>query len=52
MKIKEIIAQLEELRIDRESFLDKDEPYGVFQRDIDALDSAIKILTLMKALTE
>lgn len=44
MTPKEIIAQLEDLKTDRESFLDKDDPEDVFQRDIDALDGAVKII--------
>lgn len=44
MTPKEIIAQLEDLKTDRESFLDKDDPEDVFQRDIDALDGAVRII--------
>lgn len=42
---EEIIAQLGDLKKDRESFLDKEEPDSVFQQDINALDAAIEILT-------
>ena len=41
---EEIIKQLEDLKKDRESFLDKEEPDSVFQQDIDALDAAIEII--------
>lgn len=44
MTLKEIIAQLEDLKTDRESFVDKDDTDDVFRRDIDALDGAIMII--------
>lgn len=48
MTPKEIIAQLEDLKSDRESFvtelLRRDEPDNVFQKDIEALDAAIRII--------
>ena len=44
MTIKETIWQLEDLRKDREGFLEKDEPDSVFADDIEAIDVAIKAL--------
>ena len=44
MTPKEIIAQLEDLKKDREDFLDKDDPDCVFKKDIAALEGAIRII--------
>lgn len=41
MKIKEAISQLEDLRKDRESFVDLDE---IFAKDIEAIDAAVEVL--------
>lgn len=44
MTIEETITQLEDLREDREGFLENDEPNGVFAQDIEALTIAIGVL--------
>ena len=44
MTTKEIIAQLEELILDREAFIDKDEPDSVYEKDIEALRYAADFL--------
>ena len=46
MTAKEIIAQLEDLKKDRESFADSpfSEPDNVFRKDIEALDAAIAVI--------
>ena len=44
MTIEEAITQLEDLREDREGFLENDEPNGVFAQDIEALTIAIGVL--------
>ena len=44
MTIEEAITQLEDLREDREGFLENDESNGVFAQDIEALTIAIGIL--------
>ena len=44
MTIEEAIAQLKDLRKDRESFLANDEPDSEFAKDIEAIDVAIEAL--------
>ncbi len=44
MTIKQAIAQLLDLRKDRESFAKTDESGGVFDKDIEAIDVAVKAL--------
>lgn len=42
MTIEEAIAQLKDLRKDRESFAKSDEPGEVFEQDIEAIDVALE----------
>ena len=44
MTIEEAIAQLKDLRKDREGFLENDEPDSEFAKDIEAIDVAVKAL--------
>lgn len=44
MTIEEAIAQLKDLRKDRESFLENDESDSEFAKDIEAIDMAVKAL--------
>lgn len=44
MTIEEAIAQLKDLRKDREGFLKNDEPDSEFAKDIEAIDVAVKAL--------
>jgi hypothetical protein len=44
MTIDEAIAQLKDLRKDREGFLENDEPDSEFAIDIEAIDVAVKAL--------
>lgn len=44
MTNEEAIVQLKDLRKDRESFAENDEPDGVFEQDIEAIDIAVKAL--------
>ena len=44
MNHKEIIAQLESLKKNSQSFIEKDEPNSIWQADIVALDAAIEIV--------
>ena len=43
-KIKEAIEQLEDLRLDRESFLDGINDEKIYKADIEAIDIAIQAL--------
>ena len=44
MTIEEAIAQLKDLRKDREGFLENGEPDSEFEKDIEAIDVAVKAL--------
>lgn len=44
MTYEDIISQLKSLKDNSQSFLDKDEPESIWQRDIDALNAAIEII--------
>ena len=44
MDYKKIISQLQDLKENSESFLDKNEPDSVWHRDIKALDEAMDII--------
>lgn len=46
MKIEEAIAQLKDLRKDREGFLENDEPDSEFAKDIEAIDVALEHMDL------
>lgn len=44
MTLKEIIDGLNELILDRESFIEKDDPDSIFAHDAELLREAVKIL--------
>ena len=46
MTIEEAIAQLKDLRKDREGFLENDEPDSEFAKDIEAIDVALEHMDL------
>ena len=48
MQLKDIIAQLESIRANSASFIDLEEPYSIWQQDIEALDEVIIILKRME----
>lgn len=51
MTIDEIISQLEDLRRDRESFLDGDDD-EIYQADIEAIDNAINAMGVVTKVAE
>lgn len=44
MSLESAISQLEDLRYDREDFVDSDEEDNVFERDIEAIDVALALM--------
>ena len=48
MQLKDIIVQLESIRANSASFIDLEEPYSIWQQDIEALDEVIIILKRME----
>lgn len=44
MKLDEVINQLEDIQDHCKSMIDKDDPEGPWQKDVEALDYAIKVL--------
>lgn len=52
MDYKEIISQLQDLKKNSESFLDKNEPDSVWNNDIKALDEAMDIINDYSAMAK
>ena len=49
MTLKEIIDGLNELILDRESFIEKDDPDSIFVHDAEVLREAVKILQAVES---
>ncbi|MDE6837343.1 MAG: hypothetical protein K2P33_03000 [Acutalibacter sp.] len=48
MTLKEIIDGMNELILDRESFIEKDDPDSIFAHDAELLREAVKILQALE----
>ncbi len=48
MTLKEIIDGMNELILDRESFIEKDDPNSIFAHDAELLREAVKILQALE----
>ena len=51
MTLREIIDGLNELILDRESFIEKDDPDSIFAHDAELLREAVKILQALEIIT-